>query len=75
MPTSREIRYRVVYVTVGLILLAVSLTAASVTAGWWWAIPGVLTAGWWWTGIEASVSRALGHDTVGDEFRSRPHDL
>jgi len=73
MASAREVRFRVLYVVVGVALLAATLWVASVASGWWWAIPGLLCAGWWWTGIEALAARILGHDPAGDSDRSESH--
>lgn len=71
MATSQEIRFRVLYVVLGVALVvATVLTLAYASSPWWALIPGVVCVGWWYTGIEAWVDRRLGHDQVGDAYRS-----
>lgn len=73
MATTREIRFRTLYLAVGVVLLIITVWALAVAPSPWWAvIPGFLCAGWWYVGIQAWVSRMLGHDSVGDAYRSGP---
>ncbi len=73
MATAREIRSRIPYFVVGVALtLATVLTLSGASSLWWALIPGVPAIGWWNTGIEAWITRSLGHDQVGDAYRSGP---
>jgi hypothetical protein len=73
MATAREVRFRVLYVAVGVVLTLVTIwVLAAVSPMWWAVIPGVLCLGWWYPGVQTLTARALGHDVSGDAYRSGP---
>jgi hypothetical protein len=71
MATPREIRYRVLYLLVGVVLTIVTVATLALVTPWWWGvIPGFLAFGWWNTLIRLLVERIFA--TSDDAFGSRP---
>ena len=73
MATPREIRYRLLYVAIGLLLIAITAVVLMSDVDPWWAVvPGVLAFGWWATLVKALGDVAMGYDDPGDTYRYRP---
>jgi hypothetical protein len=73
LPFSRQFRYRVLVVGIGVLLLAITFIILLAPVSPWWAAPSAFYAfGWWSDLIKAWVG--LVFDPPGDSYRHRPGD-